>query len=180
MKKVLVISTSLRTDSNSDILSTAFLRGAKEAGHQTEYISLVEKEIAFCKGCMACQHSKKDCVIKDDAIVIAQKVKDADVVVFATPIYYYEMSGQMKTLLDRCNPIYDTDYKFREVYLIATAADTEEKAMDGAIKGLEGWVECFEKARLAGVVKGVGIEFPGDAFNNSEALQKAYDMGRNV
>lgn len=180
MKKVLIISTSLRENSNSDTLATAFLRGAKDVGNETKYISLMDKEIAFCKGCMACQHHKKDCVIKDDAIEIASLVKEADVLVFATPIYYYGISGQMKTLLDRLNPLYDTDYKFREVYLVAAAADKEEKAIDGAINNMECWISCFDKAKLAGTVKGVGIEFPGDAFTNSDILQTAYDMGKNV
>ena len=62
-------------------------------------------------------------VLKDDVPEIMTKVKEAEVVVFATPIYYYEMSGQMKTLLDRLNPLYNSDYRFRDIYMIATAAE---------------------------------------------------------
>lgn len=87
-----------------------------------ERISLEGKTIGFGKGCLACQKTQ-ECVIKDDAVNIAKKVKNADVIVFVTPIYYYEMSGQMKTLLDRLNPLYQSDYSFRKVYLIATTAD---------------------------------------------------------
>ncbi len=180
MKKVLVISTSLRDESNSDTLAIAFLRGAKEAGNETEYISLQDKTISFCKGCNACQHGHKPCVMDDDAVEIAEKVRNADVVAFATPIYFYEMSGQLKTLLDRCYPSYAMEYSFRDIYFIAASASPEEADMDGAIKGIEGWVHCFEKARLAGVVKGVGLEFKGDAFNNNDKLQIAYDMGKNA
>ena len=105
MSNVLVISTSLRAKSNSDILTEKLIAGAKDAGHQVEHISLKGKEIRFCIGCLACQKTQK-CVLKDDAVWIAEKVKNADTLVFATPIYYYEMSGQMKTLLDR-NPEFD-------------------------------------------------------------------------
>ncbi len=62
------------------------------------------------------------CVQKDDAPEIMEKLRRADVLIFATPIYYYEMCGQMKALLDRMNPLYSSDYAFREVYMIATAA----------------------------------------------------------
>ena len=74
MKKVLVISTSMRDESNSDTLATAFLRGANEVGNETKYISLADKKISFCKGCIACQH-KGECVIDDDAAVIIEKMK---------------------------------------------------------------------------------------------------------
>ena len=100
MSKVIVISTSLRAKSNSDILTEQLIAGAKDAGHEVEHISLKGKKIGFCIGCLACQKTQQ-CVLKDDAIEIAEKVKNADTLVFATPIYYYEMSGQMKTLLDR-------------------------------------------------------------------------------
>ena len=104
-KRVLVISTSLRGDSNSDLLAQQFAQGARQAGHEVEVISLAGKDIRFCKGCLACQTTGR-CVIHDGADAIVQeKMLHADVLAFATPIYYYEMSGQMKTLLDRANPL---------------------------------------------------------------------------
>lgn len=177
-KSVLIISTSLRKGGNSDTLAEEFARGAREAGNQLEKIELYNKTIGFCKGCLACQKSLR-CVIHDDADTIAQKMLTADVIVFATPIYYYEMSGQMKTMLDRANPLYPANYAFRDIYLLATAADTEKSAMDGAIKGLEGWIACFEKARLAGTVFGGGADAMGTIQGNP-ALAKAYEMGRTV
>lgn len=66
------------------------------------------------------------CSIKDDAIDIEKNVLNADVIAFATPIYYYEMSGQMKTLLNRMNPLYPKYYKFREVYMLSVAAENKE------------------------------------------------------
>ena len=63
------------------------------------------------------------CVINDDANEITEKILNADVVSWATPIYYYEMSGQMKTMIDRANSLYPRDYKFRDVYLLSVAAE---------------------------------------------------------
>lgn len=179
MKKVVIISASLRKNSNSDILAKEFEKGAKTAGNEVEYISLVGKNIGFCVGCLACQKTQK-CVIADDAAQIAARVKNADVLVFATPIYYYEMCGQMKTLLDRLNPLYPSDYAFRDVYLLTTAAEEEKSAMDGAVKGMQGWIDCFEKSRLAGVVRGVGINDAGEAEKHTELLKNVYELGKQV
>lgn len=88
-KKVLIISTSLRQRSNSDALAEAFAVGAREAGHQVEKISLTGRNIGFCQGCLACLKTGR-CVLKDDAPAITEKIHDADVLVFSTPIYYYD------------------------------------------------------------------------------------------
>ena len=113
-KKVLVIETSLRKGSNSDELAESFAKGAEEAGNEVEIVSLKGKKIAFCTGCFACQKLGR-CVINDDANEITEKILEAEVVVWATPVYYYEMSGQMKTMIDRANSLNPRVYKFREV-----------------------------------------------------------------
>ncbi len=177
-KKVLIISTSLRKNGNSDTLAKAFLQGAERSGNAVEMIFLEGKTIGFCKGCLACQKTQK-CVIRDDANVITEKMRAAEVIVFATPVYYYEMSGQMKTLLDRANPLFSSDYAFRDVYLLTTAADVEDGTDARAVSGLEGWIECFPKARLAGTVFAGGVTDIGD-IQGHEALRKAYAMGRSV
>ena len=162
-KKVLIISTSLRRHSNSQALAEEFAKGAKEAGHQVELISLIGSQ----------------CVIEDDANLIAEKMLNADVICYATPIYYYEMAGQMKTLLDRMNPLFSADYKFRDVYMLSTAADDGPHVADRAVNGLEGWIECFAKAELAGSLFAGGVTGPGE-ITNHPALAKAYDMGKNI
>ena len=177
-KKVLIISTSMRKNSNSDGLADAFLQGANEAGNTVEKINLSDKTIGFCKGCLTCQKTG-NCVIHDDAENITEKMLTADVLVFATPIYYYEMSGQMKTLLDRANPLFPKDYSFREIYLLSSAAEDEENVDSRAVSGLEGWVECFPKARLAGKVFAGGVTKAGEIKDHS-ALKTAYETGKKV
>lgn len=177
-KKVLIISTSPRKGSNSDALCDEFARGAQESGNEVEKVSLAGKDIRFCRGCFACQKTKR-CVIRDDADLIEQKMVDADVLVFATPIYYYEMSGQMKTMLDRGNPLFTTDYAFRDVYLICTAAEDADHVWQRAKNGLEGWIECFPKARLAGSIFGGGVTDTGE-IGGSPAMAQAYELGKAV
>ncbi|MDD7739230.1 MAG: flavodoxin family protein [Lachnospiraceae bacterium] len=178
-KKVLIVSTSLRGGSNSELLARECEKGAKEAGHDVEYISLKGKEIKYCIGCLSCQKTG-GCVLKDDAADIMEKVKEAEVIVYATPIYYYEMCGQMKTLLDRLNPLYSADYKFRDIYMIATAAENEESTFEKAYNGLQGWVDCFEKASLKGIVSGGGIDEANTASDYVDVMKKAYELGKEL
>ena len=179
MSKVLVITTSLRSGSNSEILAERLIAGAKAAGHEVELVGLKGKRIGFCIGCLACQKTQK-CVLKDDAVEIAEKVKNADTLVFATPIYYYEMSGQMKTLLDRMNPLYSSDYRFRNVYMLSTAAEDGETIAEKAVSGLQGWVDCFEKATLVDSLFCGGIADAGEAKAKDAELEEAYSFGKQL
>ncbi len=158
MKKVIVISTSLRHGSNSDMLADKFVEGAKAAGNKVEKISLV------------------GCVINDDVNAIMAKVLEADVVCWATPIYYYEMSGQMKTLIDRMNGMYEQDYQFRDVYMLSTAAEDEADTSTRAEAGLKGWVDCYPKSRMAGTLFCGGVNEAREIVGNSK-LQKAFELG---
>ena len=178
MKNVLIITTSLRNGSNSYILAEYFKDGAVSAGHSVEIVSLRNKTIGFCKGCFACQKLGR-CVIKDDVNDITAKVLEADVVVWATPIYYYEMSGQMKTLIDRMNAMYPLDYKFRDVYLLTTAAEDEKETPKRAETGLTGWIDCYPKSRLAGTLFCGGVNEAREIDGNKK-LQEAFEMGKNI
>ena len=179
MSRILVISTSLRAKSNSDILAEHLVDGARAAGHEVECISLKGKTIQFCRGCLACQKTQQ-CVLRDDAADIAQRVLRADTLVFVTPIYYYEMSGQMKTLLDRLNPLYGADYAFRRVYMMSVAAEDEAHVPEKAVSGLEGWVDCFEKAEFAGSLFCGGINDPAEAAGRKEEQDEAYAFGKSL
>lgn len=158
-----MISSSLHNKSNSETLAQEFAKGAAEAGNKVDFVSLRGKKIAFCTGCLACQKKGK-CVIKDDANAITEKMKNADVIAFATPIYYYEMSGQLKTMLDRANSLYASDYKFREIYLLTSAADTDKKAMNIAKRGISGWIACFDDVKLKGALCATGAVQPTKVF----------------
>jgi len=178
MKKIVVISTSLRPGSNSNALAEQFAQGAKDAGHEVELIPLRGKEIKFCIGCLSCQKTGA-CVFKDDVPAIMESALNADVVCWATPIYYYEMSGQMKTLIDRLNPMYPKDYKFRDIYLLTTAAEDEEYTSKRTESGLQGWIDCFEKATLKAHLFCGGVNDPKEIDGNSR-LKDAFELGKNV
>ncbi len=177
-KKVLIIGTSPRANGNSNRLAQEFEKGAKAEGNEVEIVYLCDKTINFCKGCLACQRLQK-CVIDDDANAITEKIRNSEVIVWATPVYYYCMSGQMKTMIDRSNPLFATQNKFKDIYLLATAAEDEETAMDGTIKGLQGWIDCHAGVELKGIVRATGVADVGD-IERSSALKEAYELGKSI
>ena len=108
------------------------------------------------------------------------KVRCADVLVFATPVYYYGMSGQLKTLLDRLNPLYGSDYVFREVYAVCTAADSSEDTPAGVIGGIENWLSCFKNAQFKGTLFCGGVDGAADVMKKQDIMEKAYLMGLRI
>jgi len=179
MKKVLIISTSLRNGANSEILAKEVERGAKDAGLDVEFVTLKDKEINFCKGCMACQKLGK-CVIKDDANEITEKMREANVIVWSTPVYYYEMSGQMKTLIDRANALFSTGKNFNEVYVITTSGDSSNGVIQTVLNGINGWMACFSGVKLAGYLEAAGLNEPNEVSASKDLLEKAYELGKNI
>lgn len=178
MKNIIVISSSPRKNGNSNALVAAFVRGAEERGNAVEVISLTGKHMEFCRGCMVCNQTNR-CVIADDMKQINEKLGKAEVVVFATPVYYYSVSGQLKTFFDRTSPLFTADYKFRDVYLLATAAEDETTTPEGTIQATVGWVDCFEKARLKKTVFAGGVDAIGD-ITGHPALEEAYQTGKSI
>lgn len=179
MSKVLIISTSLRQNANSEILAHEVERGAIDAGHEVEFITLKDKDIKFCKGCMACQKLGK-CVINDDANAITIKMKESDVIVWATPVYYYEMSGQMKTLIDRANSLYVTGFNFKDIYVITTSADASDNVVQTVLFGLKGWCACLPGTNIKGYINGGGLDNPNEVQSNKNLLDQAYNMGKTI
>ena len=105
MKNILVISSSPRRNGNSDLLCDEFIKGALEAGNKVEKVFLADKKINVCLGCGACYNTSK-CIQKDDMVELNDKMVEADVIVLATPVYFYSMAGQLKVFIDRCVPRY--------------------------------------------------------------------------
>ena len=123
-KQVLVLSASPRKGGNSDTLCDEFVRGATDAGNQAEKIFLRDHAINYCTGCGVCNSTHK-CVQKDDMDRILEKMVAADVIVMATPVYFYTMNAQIQTLIDRTVPRY-TEISDKDFYFLVTAADPDK------------------------------------------------------
>lgn len=178
MKRVLVISSSPRKNGNSDMLCDRFSQGAAESGHKVEKIFLASKNIGYCRGCGVC-NSTHQCVQKDDMAEILDKMVKADVIVLATPVYFYTMDGQMKTLIDRTVPRY-TELTNKDFYFIMTAADTAKASLTRTLESFRGFTEdCLTSAREAGIIYGVGAWKVGE-IKATPAYNEAYEMGKMI
>lgn len=178
MKNILILSSSPRRGGNSDTLSNEFMRGAVDAGHSVEKIFLSDKKINYCSGCSTCSMHGKPCPQKDDMPEILNKMIAADIIVMATPVYFYTMCAQMKTLIDRCCGQY-TQMTNKEFYFIVAAAEDDQAKMERTIDTFQGFLDCLEGAMIKGVVYGIGVWHVGE-INNTPIMQQAYAMGNNV
>ena len=176
-KNVLIISSSPRKGGNSDVLCDQFAKGAEGAGSTVEKICLRDKKIDYCNGCSVCIKGKP-CPQKDDATEIIQKIIDSDVIVMATPVYFYTMSAQMKTLIDRTCARY-MEIENKEFYFIMTASDPNKSALKRTLESLRGFTSCLSNVEEKGVVYGTGLTEIGDV-QNSSVLEQAYEMGKKI
>ena len=175
-KKVLLIGGSPRKDGNSELLCKEFARGAESAGSQVEYISLSGKKIGFCSACYACE--KGACPQNDDAAEIIQKMLVADVLVLATPVYFYTMSAQLKALIDRCVMVYP-QIREKDFYYIMTMADTEKANFKGTLEALRGFAACCENSRECGIVEASGVYQKGEVIGTS-FVEECRKMGASI
>lgn len=176
--KVLAISASPRGGGNSDVLCDRFLKGASEAGAETEKIRLAEKKLSPCLACYACMREGGVCAQKDGMAEILQKLIDADVIVLAVPVYFYSMAAQMKIMIDRCLPRY-REIKNKRFYFIVTAADPQHEAADETVAGLRGFLRCLPGAEESGIIYGTGAWDKGDIYRHP-AFEKAYETRKEV
>lgn len=182
--KVLVIHGSMRKNGNTRILAEAFVRGAQEAGHETEILELRDKKFGDCLGCRACHNNGGKCVQKDDMTGILDKVRAADVIVLASPMYYFTWTGLMKRFLDRTYPLLPT-LSNKTFYLITLGGIGDKKFMANIQSDFNMYVACFSEfnkganIKNAGAVIGTSALAPG-AIRESAAMQEAYETGKSL
>ncbi len=176
-KKVLILSGSPRKGGNSDLLCDEFMRGAVEAGHDVTKIRVQEKKVGYCLACYACDGTGV-CAIKDDMAEIMEQMIACDVMVLASPVYFYSIDAQLKTVIDRTVCRW-TEVCDKEFYYIATCADEEIESLDTTFACFRGYADCVEGAVEKGVICGTGVFEKGEICDK-KAMQEAYEMGKAV
>lgn len=177
-KKVLILSGSPRKGGNSDLLCDEFLRGALDAGNQAEKIFLRSKKVAPCNACYYCSQYGGQCAIRDDMAEILDKIQAADVIVMASPVYFYSIDAQMKAVIDRCVARW-TNIPNKEFYYIMTAAEDSDTVMDCTLACFRGFAACLNGAKEMGVIEGKGV-YEAGTVKDTRYMQEAYEMGKGV
>jgi len=171
-KKILVLSASPRKNGNSDTLCDQFIKGAEDAGHLAHKIRIQEKAFNACLGCGVCTNSGI-CVHKDDMVEILEKMVQTDVIVFATPVYFYSMNGQLKQFIDRTYSRF-REMKDKDFYFIITCGAPDRSFTETTLVGLRGFVRCVPGAKEKGIIYGVG------GVASQAAIQEAFEMGKSI
>ena len=175
--KILVLTGSPRKNGNSNTLADNFIKGAEEAGHMVERFDAAFKDVHPCIACNKCGMNGT-CVFKDDFEFVRQHIIDADAVVFATPMYYFGISAQLKAVIDRFYAINGQIHRPKKAVLLMTYADTGAAEAEPIIKHYEvllnylGW-------QNAGTVIASGV-WPAGAVNHTEYPRQAYELGLSL
>lgn len=183
--KVLVVLGSPRRNGNSAILAEKFSDGAKEKGLEVDTVFLQDKEIKACTACEGChRENSKGCVIKDDMQELYTKMEETDVVLLASPIYWFNISAQLKLFIDRCYALFDAStYKTnfpKKAVLIFTYGDPDALG-SGCINALRSFQDAFKfiGTEIVETIHGSAME-AGDIKKNQVLMDKAYEAGKNL
>lgn len=177
-KKILIISSTPRSGGNSEILCEAFARGARESGNEVKVLYLRDYKIHYCSGCGACSEQGLPCPQKDDLPQIQRELLNADSIVLATPVYFYTLSAQMKTLIDRICSFY-TELSNKEFWFIVTAADGDLSMMQRTVECFRGFTDCLEGAIERGAIYGLNVWKKGE-IDHTPAVEEAYLAGKKA
>lgn len=176
-KRILVILSG-RSDGNTNILCDEFINGAKEAGNYVEKLLINDKIINYCLGCRACRLHNGVCIHKDDMIEVLDKIINSDVIVFASPVYFYSFNAQMKAVMDRTYAKVNI-IKDKETYLIITGAAPTKEYMSIIVDSFKKYIDCFENIKLSGIIYGCRAISKGNLKEGS-VIKEEYSMGSTI
>lgn len=176
--KIIILQGSPNKNGSTAMLSEEFTRGAKEAGHNIERIDIVEKKINPCIGCVACDY-EGPCVQKDENEEVRAKILGADMVVFATPLYYYGMTAQLKIVIDRfCAYNSSINRKHMKSVLLAVAWNNDDWTFNALESHYQTLVN-YLNFRNQGMVLGRGCGSP-TMTRGSRFMNEAYELGKRL
>lgn len=178
MSKILVVVGS-NYHGNTDRLSKYFIHGAKEAGNEVAKVVL-NKNIAGCLGCGACQHNGHHCVIKDEMQNYNTLFVEADLLVFASPLYFWSISGRLKSFIDRLYAISTHDeYPHKDTVLLMTSGSKEAYAFEQAVSFYRFYTNALDWTDRGMVLAGGCVGEPENKYIDEKYLQAAYRLGKN-
>lgn len=179
MSQILVIVGSA-LQGNTDRLSESFIKGAKDAGNEVMKIVL-NKNISGCLGCGACQHNGHQCALKDDMQNYYSLFEKADTLVFASPLYFWSISGRLKSFIDRLYAVSTNDeYPHKNTVLLMTSGSQGFYAFEQAVSFYRFYTNALGWSDKGMVLAGGCRGEVGKKYIDEKYLQKAYQLGKNI
>ena len=179
-KNILVLTGSPRKGGNTDKLADAFIAGARQAGHTTVKFSAADKDIKGCIDCQTCFSRGSACSVPDDFAELAPLLEQADMVVFATPLYWFTFPAQMKAAIDKFYAFFvgKRPLKVKECVLLVTGGGTEPDTYEGIVKSYK-LIADFLNWQDSGIVIVPGLHDKDDILK-TDGLKKAETLGKNI
>lgn len=181
-KNILVITGSPRKNGNSDLMADAFIKGAQSKGHQVVKFSAATKTISGCRACDTCWSKDHACTFRDGFTELEPFLEEADAIAFASPLYWFGMSSQIKAAIDRMYA-YDmenrkTSLKIKEGILLVCGACEGMEIFDGVIASFKGILN-YMKWQEGGILTVPEVSDKGDILK-TDALEKAEQLGKSL
>lgn len=177
-KKVLILMSSPRLNCNTDKLCNKFKEGALMQGHSVVKIDIAKKNIKHCDSCYKCKEPPYECHINDDMFYVLNEFLSADVIVLASPVYFYSISAQLKTFIDRCVVKWE-NIADKEFYYIISAAQNSKLATVATIACMRGFVTCLKNSKERDILCACGIN-SSNPIENTDYLNQAFQMGTSI
>ena len=175
---ILILTGSPRKGSNTDMLAKSFADGAS-INHNVEIVSVGDYKVNPCVGCNSCfTREGNKCFQKDDMASIYEKMANADMLVVASPVYFYGISAQLKNIIDRCHTPMRKNFKIKSTALLLVAGSSKPCVFDAIVKQYELIVDYFHFEDKGRILVG-GVNDKG-AISNREELEQAYLLGKNL
>jgi multimeric flavodoxin WrbA len=177
-KNILILTGSPRKNGNSEAMADAFIKGAREAGHEAVKFRAGTKKIAGCRVCDTCFTKGTACSVRDDFAELEPLIEKADVLVFCTPVYWFGMTAQIKAAIDRMYAYDNHRPPIRECVLLSCAGDTDTRVFSGVTetyKNIAWYLEWEDR----GILTVPDVNDIGD-IEKTDALRQAEDMGKNI
>jgi multimeric flavodoxin WrbA len=179
-KNILVLTGSPRKGSNSDKLADAFIAGAQQAGHTTVKFTTADKKIKGCISCGTCFSKGVACSVADDFNTLAPLVEQADMIVFATPIYWFSFTSQLKAAIDKFGSFItgNRTLKIKECALLVCGGDKNEAVFEGIIVSYKS-IAKFMNWKDSGIITVPGV-YGRDEILKTDALMRAEELGKSI
>ena len=175
---IVVLSGSPRKEGNTEKLAAAFIESAKSAGKNVTAFNATGMKIGGCMGCEHCFVEKGVCIQNDDMLPILEALKTADAIVFVSPIYFFDMTAQLKLAIDRTFSLLSVGTPIKKAAFLMTCGDSSEKAAEGAVVTHKNML-AYSKWQDAGVIIATGLHKPGEIEGRVE-LDKAKQLGVEI
>ncbi len=182
--KIVAVLGSPRPQGNSSTLARAFLQAAAARGAEvTEYL-LNQLAYQGCQGCMACKTKRDTCILEDDLAPVLNAVKEADLLVLASPVYFGDLSGQMKCFFDRTYSYINPDFSTRvppgkKAVVVLVQANPDPAQFADIFPRYERWLKLYGCDPVH-LLRAVGVREPGDIASQTAALDAAAALAREL